>query len=93
MTCLLQAPGVVQDPEGQARKMLILLNSAPESCKFIIPPVAKGINWRLLLDTSAPAPGDVYPDADGPALPKLGKLELEGRSTCCFVAHRSQKDA
>ena len=87
LTCLLTAPGVADDPEGVGRDVLLLFNAAPDPCQFILPPVAKGIRWRLLADTAVNSPEDVYPDADGPPLPNSGRLTLLGRSLRCYVAH------
>ena len=32
----------------------------------------RGLGWRLLLDTAAESPADIYPDLDGPPAPKRG---------------------
>ena len=91
LTCLLTAPGVADDPEGVGRDVLLLFNASPDPCQFILPPVAKGIRWRLLADTAVDSPEDVYPDADGPPLPNSGRLTLLGRSLRCYVAHESPR--
>jgi isoamylase len=74
------------DPDGKARDVLLLVNASSESREFILPPLAKGTRWRLLFDTAAAPPYDVYPDLDGPPPPRSRRLTLSYRSMCCFVA-------
>ena len=74
------------DPEGAARDVLILVNASTEPREFILPPLAKGTRWRLLFDTAAAPPYDVYPDQGGPPPPRSRRLTLSYRSMCCFVA-------
>jgi glycogen operon protein len=76
------------DPEGQARDVLLLVNATTEPREFILPPLAKGTRWRLLFDTAAAPPYDVYPDLDGPPPPRSRRLTLSYRSMCCFVAEK-----
>ena len=72
-------------PEG--RDVLILVNGSPDQREFILPPVAKGTEWRLFIDTGAAPPKDVYPKYDGPRPPRSRRLMLTYRSLCCYVAH------
>lgn len=88
MTCLLMAPGLSQDPEQVGRNLLLLFNAAPERHAFIVPPVAKGMNWRMFIDTAAVPPEDIYPDANGPSTPLNGKMVLPGRSMRCYIQHK-----
>lgn len=74
------------DPKGISRDVLLLINATHEPREFILPPVAKGTQWRLFIDTAAAAPYDVYPDLDGPPPPRARRLTLSYRSLCCFVA-------
>ena len=87
LICLLTAPGLAEDPERVGRDVLLLVNGVQESRQFILPPIAKGIHWRLLVDTAADAPDDTFPDADGPPLPRSGRLTLLDRSLRCYAAH------
>jgi glycogen operon protein len=87
LICLLTAPGLAEDPEGVGRDVLLLLNASPEQVPFTLPAVARGIHWRLLVDTAADHPGDIFPDADGPQLPPSGRLTLLNHSLRCYVAH------
>jgi len=50
-----------------------------------------GLAWRLFVDTAAAAPGDVYPEADGP--PPQGTLLLEHHSLRCYIAGRPRSAA
>ena len=42
--------------------------------------------WRLFIDTAAETPGDVYPEANGPAVPATGRIKLVNHSLRCYVA-------
>lgn len=86
LICLLKAPDISQDPQRQGRDVLLMVNATLESREFIVPPVAKGIEWRLFVDTGEDAPNDVFPDHDGPALPENGRHSMPFRSLCCYVA-------
>ena len=86
--CMLTAPVANGDtaPNGDARDVLILVNSTGEPRQFIVPPVAKGTRWRLFVDTAAESPNDVFPNWDGPPLPRSQKITLTYRSMRVFVA-------
>jgi len=53
--------------------------------EFILPAIAKGTKWKLFVDSAADSPKDVYPQQDGPAPPRSGKLTLDYRSLMVFV--------
>ena len=93
LVCLLTAPGLAEDPEGVGRDILLLLNASPEPVPFTLPAAARGIDWRLLADTAADHPDDMFPDADGPHLPPSGRLTLLDRSLRCYVAHQDPAPA
>jgi glycogen operon protein len=87
LTCLLKAPVGVKSPDGKpARDVLLLINATGSPREFILPPVAKGTQWRLFVDTAADPPSDVYPNYDGPPPPRSRRLTLSYRSLCCFIA-------
>jgi glycogen operon protein len=87
ITCLMAAPDVADDPDQLGRDILMMFNAAPDPQAFTLPAVAKGVHWRLLLDTAADSPEDIYPDADGPPLPVSGTLTLLDRSMRVYVAN------
>jgi glycogen operon protein len=64
---------------------MILANPTSVGREFMLPAVAKGLPWRLFLDTAAKPPYDIYPEVDGPA-PVSGTLALTERSMRCYVA-------
>ena len=86
LICLLAAPSLAEDPEELGRDVLIMINNSHEPHQFILPPIAKGNRWKLVIDTSAPAPRDVYPDSDGPDMPRSGCFNLAEHSLRCYVA-------
>jgi glycogen operon protein len=51
----------------------------------VVPPAVSHLNWRQFIDTAAAAPGDVYPENDGPAPPHEPIL-MENHSLRCYVA-------
>ncbi len=85
MICLLTPPPAEADPEGAGRAVMLLMNASPYGREFILPPVAKGHAWKLLVDTAERQPFDAYPDGNGPPLPTDGRLTLPDRSFCCYV--------
>ena len=84
MTCLLMPPDAKEDPEGLGRELLIMFNPTPEPCEFMMPTIARGISWRLKIDTSAKSPADIFEDGQGPA--PAPRIILTSRSMCCFIA-------
>ena len=86
--CLLSAPGPEDDPEGVGRDVMLLINSSSEGCKFLIPTIAKSKTWRLFIDTSRPAPEDVYPNLDGPELSASASHTLPFKSLAVYVAEK-----
>ncbi len=80
-TCVFGTSGL-SDPA--ARAVMIMLHAGGEVHRFVIPPAAVNRSWRLFIDTAAPPPADIYPDADGPA--PTGDITLEYHSLRCYVA-------
>jgi len=61
--------------------------SAGESeVHFQMPELARGLPWRLFVNTAAAPPHDVFPDLNGPALARNASVELSQRSTVVLVA-------
>jgi len=83
---LLAAPGLAEDAEKLGRDVLLLINNTQQAHQFILPPIAKGTRWRLVVDTAAPPPRDAFPDGDGPTLPRSGCVRLTNHSLQCYVA-------
>lgn len=88
LIALLKRVDLEHDPQKKSRDVLLLINSTGQPREFILPPVAKGTQWRLFLDTAAATPYDVYPACDGPPPPRSRRLTLSYRSLCCFVSAR-----
>jgi len=86
LTCMLTAPGPADDPRNMARDVLLLINGTPHPRQFKLPSLAKVVRWRLFADTAADSPRDIFPQLDGPLLPKSGLLNLAERSMRCYVA-------
>ncbi len=89
LICWLAKPAPFEDPSGLGRDLLILLNPTPESRLFQLPEQARGLRWRLFLDTSKDSPADIYPDLDGPEPPANRQIELIYRSMMAFVGDES----
>jgi glycogen operon protein len=87
LTCLLMPPQEC-GPERKGNcgnEVLFLVNATSNAREFILPAVAKGLRWRLFIDTAAESPQDIYPELDGPP-PVTGALALLDRSLRCYVA-------
>ncbi len=85
--CLLAAPTPEEDPSGAGRDVLLMLNSSSAGCRFMIPAIARSRNWQMFMDTSLTSPKDIYPDLDGPVLPKSGSYTLPQKSMAVYVAN------
>lgn len=89
LTCLLGAPLPEDDPEGNGRDILMLFNPTPAKREFTIPAAVRDKRrWRLLLDTAARPPQDIFLDLDGPPLSRTGKLSLLYRSFRAYVSEK-----
>ena len=64
----------------------MLIHAGTDARHFILPPPARGIAWRLFLNTAADSPDDIYPSLDGPPLPDNGVVTMEARSMVVYVA-------
>ena len=85
LTCLLRAQA---DREGNAlgRHVLMILNAGSKETNFVLPGKARSFDWRLLIDTAANSPDDVFAAGDGPPMPRHGNLKLAARSMTCYAA-------
>ena len=86
VVCLLSAFNDDEEAQGDDHAVLLLVNPSGKSRRFILPPVVKGIPWRLFIDTNAKPPKDVYPQLGGPLLNPSRSVELNHHSLKCFVA-------
>jgi len=86
VVCLLSAANNDEEGQDADHALLLFVNPTRKSCKFILPPVSKGMTWQLFIDTNAKPPLDVYPDLDGPKLNLAQPLTLEHHALQCFVA-------
>ena len=64
----------------------MLFHAGTDARHFMLPPPARGIAWRLFVDTAAESPADIYPALDGPPPPANGIVTLEARSMQVYVA-------
>ena len=67
--------------------VLMLFHAGTEARHFILPPLARGIAWRLFVNTAAESPADIYPALDGPPPPSNDIITVPARSLMVFVAH------
>ncbi|QDU57944.1 Glycogen debranching enzyme [Aeoliella mucimassa] len=77
-TCWLEDPA--------ARPVLIFMHSGGQPQEFHVPETARQLKWRLLIDTAAEAPKDVYPKHDGPVISGHSPVTLDHHSLRCYVA-------
>jgi glycogen operon protein len=83
LVCLLGAPKAGIPSAGH--NVLILIHGGTAPRLFEMPQVVRNHAWRLFFDTAAVSPKDIYPDCDGPVLPRSSRLTLQERSIVCFV--------
>ncbi len=86
LTCLLRGSRSENEPGSAYRHVLILVNVGENPSEFVLPAKARSFDWRLLVDTAAESPQDVFPEGDGPPLPRRRKIKLAGRSLVAYVA-------
>ncbi len=82
LTCVLGTSGL-DDPA--VRHVMLMVHGCGHPQEMVVPAAAAKLPWRLLVDTAAEPPGDVYPQADGPQ-PDGKPITLEGHSLRCYVA-------
>jgi isoamylase len=86
LTCVLARPENSTDPSGVAHHVMLMIHAGSLPRKFTVPKEMKSLNWRKFVDTSAASPKDIYPKADGPQLPRSGRLQLPARGVLVYVA-------
>jgi glycogen operon protein len=86
LIAVLTPPNADADPVHEGRAVMLLVNGTRSMREFIVPAIAKGVKWRLFVDTAASSPKDVYPGLDGPQLPVSFKVTLKPHSLFCYVA-------
>ena len=90
LVCLLGAGPRASKLAPPHHHVLLLCHAAAHARRFVLPAVARGLPWRLFINTANKAPADIYPDLDGPPPPAEGALVLESRSLVCYVAPHMQ---
>ncbi len=88
LVCWLPAPAIADDPEGEARDLIMLFNGTPDTLKFSLPDQIRGLRWSLLIDTAKGEDEDIFPKLDGPAAPANRRVDLIYRSLQVYVAER-----
>ena len=83
LTCLL---GTCWLTDPDARPVLVMMHAGGEAHKFAVPEPARHLKWRLLIDTAADAPADIYPKHDGPVIAANKPVVLAHHSLRCYVA-------
>jgi glycogen operon protein len=86
LIAILTPPNAEEDTEGLGRSVMLLINSTNMPREFIVPAIAKGVKWRLFVDTAAESPNDIFPEYNGPPLAVTRRMMLKEHSLCCFVA-------
>ncbi len=86
LTCLLGAAPQDDMLQPPNHHVLMMFHAGAEPQRFTMPPLARGLPWRLFINTAAESPGDIYPDLDGPAPPPDDAIQLESRSLVCYIA-------
>lgn len=88
MMAYIAAPSRAEDREGQGRDLLMMFNSTGQVRDYKMPEVGRGMRWKLFVDTAAPSPEDIYPDADGPMPPATRIVEMPHHSMKVYVSQK-----
>ena len=86
LVCLLAAAPTKDASSPPNHHVLMLFHAGADARHFTLPPPARGIAWRLFVDTAAVSPDDVYPALDGPPPRANDVVTLEPRSLMVYVA-------
>ena len=86
LVCLLGAAPPEDAASPPNHHLLLFIHAGTDSRHFVLPPPARGLDWRLFLDTAAASPNDIHPMLDGPAVAVNGVVTLESRSMMVYVA-------
>ena len=86
LICIFGTVGL-EDP--RARHLILVVHAGHEPREFIFPKVAERLKWRLLIDTEAETPNDIYPQYDGPLLTQ-NKVLLDHHSLKCYIEDRPE---
>jgi glycogen operon protein len=86
LSVLVAAPPDSGETHVKARHILMLFHSGALPRRFTLPAVARGISWRLFVDTAADSPADVFPNLDGPKPPATGHVTLKDRAMLVYVS-------
>ncbi|MCA9103297.1 MAG: glycogen debranching protein GlgX [Pirellulales bacterium] len=91
LACILGRRSQRPEPSFQGlsdvpRDIAIVLHSGNQARDMVLPIPMHERQWRLFVDTAADSPKDVYPDLNGPAPPRIGKLTMEAHSLICYVS-------
>jgi glycogen operon protein len=79
--------GAAADEAGRivGRHVMLFMHSALQPATFTLPPLSRGVSWRLFIDTAAAPPWDIYPEQNGPVLDQ-DEVRMEPCSLRCFVS-------
>ncbi len=86
LICWLSAPVKSDISDLHGRDLLILMNPLEIALDFTIPTQAQSLHWSMFVDTSAPAPADIFPMLDGPGFEPSGIVQMTSKSTLVFVS-------
>jgi glycogen operon protein len=90
LVCMLAAiprENLEENPDAKPNhNVLMLFHCGADARHFTLPPLARNMDWRLLLNTALESPEDIYPDCDGPAIPPNNIVTLEPRSMVILVS-------
>ncbi len=93
LACLLAAASPETPSAAPNHHVLMMFHAGVDARHFTLPTIARGLPWRLFLNTAAESPNDIYPDLDGPPPPDNGIITLESRSMVVFVAQDKRTDS
>ena len=85
IVCLLSAPAASEDPELFGRDVLVLFNAGKQPVRFTAPSFLVAAQWRLLADTAAEPPDDIFPEASGPSLPADRQVLVASRALKAYL--------
>ena len=86
ITCLLSAPPESEDPQKLGRDVLTITNAGNDTRTVMLPHFLRSDRWRKFIDTRHLSPNDIFPQLDGPRLPKNRRVKLIAKSMVVYVS-------
>ena len=67
-----------------------MFNAGTNGADFGLPPLPQGLRWHQAIDTSRPAPQDLFAAGEEPLMENSKTYHLEARSSAILLARKQE---